>query len=265
MFELQETVQEALRLDKLHTLILTGVKSSAALLALANSDLPALRQVALTSYANCAGDLTHGFQVAHGDKITSLAYLQPREWPGFRSLPPIETSELHPNLESLSYHLPKDLLHLQDMLHHAPSDCPLDHLTLPKWTSNPSDRFDPLQHDPSTSGTGATRLMRSLCSNPPPRLSTVMIDGFRWVRADIGMRALQTGDSGEMRGWADRLRGKSIDLVDMDGKSAPSSGFLNYSGCGGGVVYDVKGRRRSSGYRGETGRPRTDRIDEDGG
>lgn len=268
LYELEQAEQDVLRLDKLHTITLSGVKSSVALHTLINSDLLSLRQIALTSYSGCAGDLTSGFQSAHGDKITSLTYLQPREWPGFRSVPPIETMEIHPYLETLAYHLPKDLPHLQEMLTLTPADHPLSSLVLPKWTSNPSDRFDPIQHDPGRNGTGATGLMRSLVDDPPKCLRSVTIDGFRWVRADLGMRALQTGDSGEMRGWSDRLRGVGVELVDMDGRPSPLSGsfMLNSSALASAGGYgDGKGRRRSSVHRGEIFRVTSDRLDEDGG
>jgi hypothetical protein len=265
-FELEEANLDPLRLNRLHTLVLTGVKSGLALHTLMSSDLPALRSVAFTSYSGCIGDLTAQFSAIHGDKITSLTYLHPREWPGFRALPPLETFEIHPNLEHLAYLLHKDLSHLTLMLAHIPARHPLSAITLIKWTSTPSDRFDPLAHDPSQTGTGSHRLMSSFVDHPPSSLGTITIDGFRWVRVDLGVRALQTGDSGEMRRWADKLRPVGVKLLDMVGKVSPLQSYSTYTAnvgaiCGGG---DSR-RRRPSAARGDMARVVSDRLDEDGG
>ncbi|KAK1927047.1 hypothetical protein DB88DRAFT_433704 [Papiliotrema laurentii] len=255
-FELEETAQDV-RLDKLHTLVLTGVKSGPVLHTLITSDLPALRNLILTSYAGCPGDLTLPFQAAHGYKVINATYLQPKEWPGFPALPPLESLDLLPHIERLSFLLPKDLRHLSDMLK---VDHPLKELRIPKWTSSPSERWEADPNNPAPVGTGATSLMTGLIEAPPKHLERVVIDGFRWVRADLGMRALQTGDSGEMRRWADKLKGVGIDLVDMDGTKSPVFGTCSGSGIP--TIGGDKGRRRSSV---QTRGIVSDRLDEDGG
>ena len=223
-----------LNLPKLHTLILNSVKSGQVLQSLIMSDLPQLRNLHLTSYAGCVGDLTVSFQQSHPD-VTDLTYLQPCEWPGFRSLPSLETIEMYPNLERLSYLISKDLGHLAEILDSPHS---LRQLRIPKWTT-------PIQRE----GAGSTALLDQIIQNPG-RLERIIVDGFRWVRADLGMRALQTGDAGEMRRWSEKLKVVGIDLVDMDGKVAMST--VN-------VGYIEKGRRRSG------VRYVSDKLDEDGG
>ncbi|WVF72752.1 hypothetical protein IAT40_007570 [Kwoniella sp. CBS 6097] len=84
-------------------------------------------------------------------------------------------------------------------------------------------------------------------------LSRVNIDGFRWVKPELGKIALDTGTSGEMRKLALTLYkdGNGLELGDMDGNLAP---FLGVGGVGGGMMMMAggpidrsKGRRRSSG------------------
>ena len=261
--ELDEARQEPLRLDKLHTITLSGVKSGLALHTLLSSDLPALNSLVVTSYANCIGDLTYPFQSAHGDKLSSVTYVHPRGWPGLRALPPSDTLELHPNLERLAYLLPKDLSHLESLFERVPERHPLRSMIIPKWTSNPAERWDPGQAGQQHVGTGATQMMTTILSSRPPHLAEIIIDGFRWVRADIGMRALQTGDSGEMRGWAAKYQAAGVALLDMDRKPPTTVGSIALVG----TIPEgkVKGRRRSSAQWIETMRVPTDRLDEDGG
>lgn len=262
--EMDQAMQDPLNLDHLHTIVMIGVKSGLLLHTLLGSDLPALRQLALTSYANCSGDLTYAFQAAHGEKIESLIYLHPREWPGFRASPPIDTFELHPTLDQLSFLLPKDLDRLQALLQACPAEHPLRSLTLSKWTSTLSDRWESDPQLTGPVGNTASALVASLIASPR-RLESVTVDGFRWVRADLGVRALQTGDSREMRGWSEKLRAVHVDLLDMDGKKPPMlSGGNGTCATGGGVIVDSRGRRRSSHHWGELIRNPSDRLDEDG-
>ncbi|OCF37885.1 hypothetical protein I316_00109 [Kwoniella heveanensis BCC8398] len=99
-------------------------------------------------------------------------------------------------------------------------------------------------------------------------LQRINIDGFRWVKPELGKIALETGISGEMRKLALILYrdGNGLELGDMDGSLAPQLGLPNrtsggaYSvgvrlagGAGGGVpmaggpIDRSNGRRRSSG------------------
>lgn len=254
--------EDPLQLDRLHTLILSGVKTGPVLQTLVVSDLPCLRQLVTTSYANCPDDLTLAFQSAHADKLEFIAYIHPRGWPGLRALPPSETLELHPNLKHLAYLLPKDLPHLETFFERIPADHPLRSLTVPKWTSNPSERWD--DQRPGPVGTGATQMMTTLLNSHPPHLTEIIIDGFRWVRADIGMRALQTGDSGEMRRWAEKFKVVGVEVLDMDRKGPSMVGSISIGSIGMGEGKG-KGRRRSSAQWIETMRVPTDRLDEDGG
>ena len=264
LHEMEEARQEPLKLDQIHTIIMIGVKSGLLLHTLTASDLPALRQIGLTSYTNCSDDLTYAFQAAHGEKIESLTYLHPREWPGHRALPPIDTFELHPTLDELSFLLPKDMDHLKELFNACPDDHPLRSLTLSKWTNTPTDRWEADPQTTGPTGNSPSSIIHSLIASPR-HLESIVIDGFRWVRADLGVRALQTGDSREMRGWSEKLKLARVDLLDMDGKKQPILGGVTNGGMGGGVIMEGRGRRRSSHHWAEPMRYHSDRLDEDGG
>jgi len=264
----EQSEQVTLKLDKLHTLILHGVKTGIALDMLIHAELPALRRLILTSYYQHSDDLTFDFQQAHGLDILSLTYLQTREWQYVQSVPASETLDWHPNLIHLSYLLPNNLSQLSNILSSASSGAtlhPLRSLTLPKWnttgTASPVPRWDQIAQAPiqpilpsQTLSDTSSRFLRSLALQPPPNLASISIDGFRWVRAELGMRALMTGDSGEMRYWSDRLRERGMEMRDMDGRVAPLRDNV--------PVEQVRGRRRLS-VRAERVAP--DELDEDGG
>ncbi|WVQ99954.1 hypothetical protein IAU59_007097 [Kwoniella sp. CBS 9459] len=99
-------------------------------------------------------------------------------------------------------------------------------------------------------------------------LGRVNIDGFKWVKPELGKFALEAGTSGEMRKLALVLYrdGNGLELGDMDGNLAPFLGLTGGTGagCGGGAgvghaaigggmtlaggpIDRTKGRRRSSG------------------
>jgi hypothetical protein len=258
---LDTVAQTPLDLPNLHTLFLTGVKSGILLHTLINSELPSLRRVMITPYDGCLDDLTSQFLQVHGDKLLSLTYPSSRDWPSYdrpRPLPPLETLEWCGKLKHISFLRLKDLDRLRQILEHTPdaglrvaSGHPLRSITVPKWTRDMTDQSTSL-------GESLKALMDSLAQNPPSNLSWVKVDQFRWVRQDLGVRALQTGDSREMRRWADKLKLGNIDLRDVEGNSQPS---LDQTG-GYGVQEGSTGRRRSSV---KVVRGFTDRLDEDGG
>lgn len=260
--------QAPLKLDKLHTLILNGVKTGIVLDTLIDSELPALRRLILTSFHQRENDLTLAFQETHGHKILSLAYL-PICKPSLESHPPNETLDLHPNLIHLSYLIHDKPSHANVRLASTPfRSLPrsIRSLTLPKWnvagTASPAIILDPENQEtahftwaPPMTNDIPSRLLNMFLNDPLPDLKVINIDGFRWVRPELGARALMTGDSGAMRVWSDKFSEPGIEMRDMDGRTAPVLEFP--------MVEQVRGRRRPS-VRAEHA-VRADELDDDGG
>jgi len=65
----------------------------------------------------------------------------------------------------------------------------------------------------------------------------VTIDGFKWVRPDLGRRALEAGNSGTMRNWAVEMESRGIEMRDMEGNVLPKDR----------VVVDLTRGRRGGG------------------
>jgi hypothetical protein len=65
------------------------------------------------------------------------------------------------------------------------------------------------------------RFLSTILKSPPSQLKVMTIDGFRWVRPDLGRRALEAGNSGTMRNWAVEMETRGIEMRDMDGKVLP--------------------------------------------
>ena len=256
----EEHKQVSLKLDKLRTLVLHGVKCGVLLNALTHSELPALQRLVLTSYHQHMQDLTHAFQQAHGLGILSLTYLATSEWPTVQSVPSSHTLDLHPNLMHLSFLIPNSLPHLNTILSSAlpPATAhPLRSLTVPRWNgaSKPSLHTGEYNiHSQPNCVRGPSRFLNSLVRQAPPKLTVLNVDGFRWVRAELGLRALMTGDSGEMRVWSEKLKQKGIEMRDVDGKGAPAIDWW--------LQVERRGRRTS--YRTEQ-LAKGDQLDEDGG
>jgi hypothetical protein len=231
-------------LPKLHTITLDGVKSGPLLRSLTASDLPALRRLFLTSYHDVLQDETYAFQAAHGDKLLSLTYLHSHEWPTTEATPPIETLELHPQLRHLSFVFPHTFLHKNlelaaGLTGELYRNHPLQAITLPKWNENtrnhspsPSPAPTPLTQTTNALGnlslsvpinTSRTpnRFLSTILKNPPRNLKVMTIDGFKWVRPDLGRRALEAGNSGTMRNWAVEMESRGIEMRDMEGNVLP--------------------------------------------
>ncbi|OCF42721.1 hypothetical protein I317_03452 [Kwoniella heveanensis CBS 569] len=283
-----------LSLPKLHTLRLEEVGSGDLLSALIDGDLPSLERLALTSFFGEPGDKTYLLQETHGLVIRSLTYLQStQKWRvgpgapgpnpgaanangppqhvngngGFATMgmshglvPANETLSLHPNLLHLAFLVP-DYQQLETVLSTAPTHHPLKWLTIFKWVEPSFASYG--QANGNTDGIG----MVGIGAGGAGR-GRINIDGFRWVKPELGKIALETGISGEMRKLALILYrdGNGLELGDMDGSLAPQLGLPNrtsggaYSvgvrlagGAGGGVpmaggpIDRSNGRRRSSG------------------
>jgi hypothetical protein len=273
------TTDEVIRqipLNKLHTLTLDGVKSGPLLRSLNRSELPALRRLLLTSYHALPHDETYTFQTSHGDKILSLTYLHSHEWPTTEATPPIDTLELHPNLVHLSYIFPHAFL--QSQLDIALGftglgyrNHPLKAITIPKWNENtrntspsPSPAVTPLTQGnamanlntglnnlslsiPANTSRTPNRFLSTILRNPQGQLKVVTIDGFKWVRPDLGRRALEAGNSGTMRNWAVEMETRGIEMRDMEGNILPKDREARVGERGMGIVRGRRGDRRVSG------------------
>ena len=231
-------------LPRLHTITLDGVKSGPLLRSLTTSELPSLRRLLLTSYHDVLLDETYAFQAAHGDKVVSLTYLHSHEWPTTEATPPIETLELHPRLRHLSFVFPHTFLQANTELAAGLTgevyrNHPLEAITLPKWNENtrnhspsPSPAPTPLTQTahalgnlslsvPINTSRTPNRFLSTILKKPPRKLKVVTIDGFKWVRPDLGRRALEAGNSGTMRNWAVEMESRGIDMRDMEGNILP--------------------------------------------
>lgn len=264
-----------LPLNKLHTLTLDGIKAGPLLRSLSTSDLPALRRLLLTSYHALPDDETYTFQTSHGDKILSLTYLHSHEWPTTEAIPPVETLELHPNLIHLSHMFPHAFLqsHLEVALGltgEGNRNHPLRAITIPKWNENtrntspsPSPAVTPLTQGnaignlstglnnlslsiPINTSRTPNRFLSTILRNPPGQLKVVTIDGFKWVRPDLGRRALEAGNSGTMRNWAVEMETRGIEMRDMEGNILPKDREAARPGEMG-LVRGRRGDRRVSG------------------
>jgi hypothetical protein len=247
-------------LSRLHTLSLDGVKSGSILRSLTASSLPALRRLTLTSYHDLPLDETYAFQSSHGHKLLSLTYLHSHEWPTTEATPPIETLELHPRLRHLSFVFPHAFLQANlelasGLTGEMYKNHPLEAITLPKWNENtrnqspsPSPAATPLTQAtnglntlslsvPINTSRTPNRFLSTILKNPPRQLKVVTMDGFKWVRPDLGRRALEAGNSGTMRNWAVEMESRGIEMRDMEGNVLPKDR----------VVVDLTRGRRGGG------------------
>ena len=267
------TVPTTIKLDKLHTLMISGMNTSPVFKTLVESNLPSLRRLLIASY-DLRHVLTARFHVKHGSKIISLTHLDSADSVSQYDEPNDPTLPFYPNLTHFAYlhtgleSLVPDLRSITspESTHYAHS---LRCLTVPRWNSSQNSRgeWDNEEDgwEPIPAREEIQPLMALLLSTPPPNLDTLKVDGFRWVRADLGPLALLTGDSGEMRSWAEKLKGKGIEMLDMDGRPAPNVAAGSTKSSGG---RNGKARRRSSTntrFEASGRRIVSDRLDEDGG
>ncbi|WVR07456.1 hypothetical protein IAU60_004497 [Kwoniella sp. DSM 27419] len=255
-----------LSLRKLHSLRLEDVRCGSLLDELIAAELPSLDRLALTSHFGGPDDQTYTLQHAHGDKIRSLTYLQGKHWPSAMGghgglVPAKETLKLHPRLQHLAFLVP-DYAQLEILLSTCPPHHPLRWLTIFKWVE-PSRHVAadgaptplPASVDPATthglSGSKDTpHFLRNMTVFHPGNLKRINVDGFKWVKPELGKVAMDAGTSGEMRNWANALSKAGLELGDMDGNLVPA---LISGGMGYGPI-ERGGRRRSSGTGGLAGR-----------
>ncbi|ORY35464.1 hypothetical protein BCR39DRAFT_509859 [Naematelia encephala] len=210
------------KFDKLHTLILHNRVNDGPLLdALVDRELPQLKRLVITAYHQ----RTRAIHETHGNQLLSLTFLPPIEYPIIRSLPPLDTLDLHPQLLQLGFLLYNQYSHLSGILARAHElHHPLHTLTITNWTIPGSAPHD---------------FLADLVNRPPPHLKVLNIDGYRWVNAELGRTACMSGVSGEKRVWAERLAGAGIEVRDCEGRKMPCLGDVR-------DAEGERGRRRAS-------------------
>ena len=229
---------ESIKLDKLHTLIVSGA-CGPLLESLAISDLPSLNSLSLDSLV-----YTNDFQLAHGHKLRTLLYFN-------RENPPILDHILHiqPNLVHLGHYIRYDFAPLVSILANAREDCPLETIGVVRWATG-SDIWE--DDTMPQARINALRAFKQLIeSGTLKHLRALRVEEFHWLNPDLGSRALDTGVSGGMRAWSEKLKKIGIQLLDSDDKPAP-------------IQEECSGSRRSFGP-GPRGWTRPDQLEEDGG
>ncbi|WWC71639.1 uncharacterized protein I206_105597 [Kwoniella pini CBS 10737] len=246
-----EDLGPPLNLTKLHTIKLEDVKNGNLLTALSQANLPVLERLSITSFFGQPDDLTFTFQEIHGTKIRSLTYLQGKLSPfalGSEMIVPTEhILELYPILQHLAFLIPDyeqlDTIVqlLKDSPHHS-----LNTLTIHKFVQIRLNDGQPLNSRSKDTNT----FLKGLIADSPKGMKRINVDGFKWVKPELGKMALDTGTSGEMRKLSNLLFSKhGIELGDMDGNLIPSP-QSTVTACGKERVYGPMsggGRRRSSG------------------
>ncbi|WVQ74879.1 hypothetical protein IAR50_004486 [Cryptococcus sp. DSM 104548] len=267
-----------LSLPKLHSLKLEGTPSGYFISTLLCASLPSLTRLALTPTPLLPNDQSLSLQRCLSSQILSLSYLSPRGWAKADWCIPSETLEIHSNLIHLAV-LDQDYEGLDILLRSSSArGHPLKALTVQKWSPStfPSPTLSlssssptaassmfPLSPPPSPPLTGSSspssrnsgpaflRTMLSQHSPAPKGLKTVTVDGFKWLNPSLGVVAMQAGQMGEMRYYANQLSSqKGIELRDMEGEKVPALGGASPSCVGvggtsgkGGIV--IGGRRGS--------------------
>ncbi|WVQ81896.1 hypothetical protein IAT38_004023 [Cryptococcus sp. DSM 104549] len=288
-------------LPRLHTLKVEGIPSGHILSTLIASSLPSLTRLLITPTPLFPGDQTLALQASLGPQLRSLTYLPARGWSAESSAIPPETLELHPQLLHFSvlthdYEAVDVVLRSPASKHH-----PLQSLTVSKWSSAaapPSSAellglpvsahsMFPHPHHPTLPQQQLTpppsppehqpTFLHTLLASPPPRLARLTVDGFKWVKPELGRAAMTAGQSGEMRLWAGILGRGGVEVRDMEGAGVPvgagapggMSGGVGGAGGGWAGYGAGPGRRRSSaGWRMASPpreRDRRSAEDEDGG
>ncbi|WWD02508.1 hypothetical protein V865_000548 [Kwoniella europaea PYCC6329] len=252
-----ESITRILNLPKLHTLKMEDVNSGHLLDGLIQSELPNLKRLVITPSSS---NSISTFQEVHGNKIRSLTYLQSKYsiWSTVEDglIPCEKILELYPNLQHLSFLIPDyDQLELIiESLRHSPNH-PLSVITIYKWQASSSvPNSDGQLASEGRRGKDTLSFLNGLADDPPRGLKRVNLDGFKWVKLELGKIALDAGKSGQMRKIAEILDKVGIELGDMDGNLSPSPPYTCI-GIGGGEkerVYGplIGGRRRSSGGQG---------------
>ncbi|WVN90247.1 uncharacterized protein L203_105483 [Cryptococcus depauperatus CBS 7841] len=277
-----EAGDEGLEMPTLHTLKVEGLSNGYLLDTLTKASLPNLTRLLLTPAPLSPFDQTGELQRALGPQIVSLTYLSPRGWPRGHFILPPETLRIHPSLLHLSV-CEGDYEAIDVLLRSPVGDShPLSALTVPRWspTSRPSTPAASVSHPgqpptpPLSPPSCQPPLLQTLLSKPPPRLKTLTIDGFKWVKPELGPAAMGTGQSGEMRVWAGLLSRRGIVLRDMEGEMAPrvrlqplgpiARGRRRSNNGGNNAGWMAKSPPKPSAWA-STSSPISDNGDEDGG
>ncbi|KAK6910550.1 hypothetical protein I203_104582 [Kwoniella mangroviensis CBS 8507] len=248
---------QILNLPKLHTLKLEDINSGHLLDCLIQSELPSLKRLVIIPSSSGA---ISAFQDIHSSKIRSLTYLQSKYsiWSTAEDglIPCVKILELYPNLHHLSFLIPDyDQLELIiESLRHSPNH-PLSVITIYKWQAPSTvSNSDGQLASEGRRGKDTLSFLNGMAENPPRGLKRINLDGFKWVKLELGKIALDAGKSGQMRKIAEILDKVGIELGDMDGNLSPSPPYTGI-GIGAGEkerVYGplIGGRRRSSGGQG---------------
>ncbi|ORX38579.1 hypothetical protein BD324DRAFT_367653 [Kockovaella imperatae] len=231
-----------LSLRRLHTLLLQGVLTGPVLASLIETDLPSLTRLHITSFWQYPSDLTETFQQTHGSSVKCLSYMPIRQTER-PSTSPEPTFVWHPNVTHIGF-----ATACCEILTQGPQTG-LSHLRLSK-------------PGPAGNETGDTEAVLACLSKAKSHgISLITMDGLRWVKLNLGEKAMSTGYSGQMRVWAEKLRAVGITMLDMDGRSYPST-FIAGVGHGLGPFRDGSRRRRPS--EGQGTRVRPEKLYEDG-
>jgi hypothetical protein len=180
---------EPLVLLHLHTLTLTTLPSASLASLLSLARLPMLRTLALPP---CP--LSSAIIDIHGPLLHTLIFDPDRSsWPPSRHSTPSGILSCCSSLFSLSLSHPLAPLSF-------PDSHPLHTLALPAPRDDAAP-FNALEK-------GLSRL---------PNLETVQVRDSRWLRADLGARAMEVGVQGQLRLWRTRFAKRGVVLLDADG------------------------------------------------
>ncbi len=220
------SAQELLDLPRLHTLILKGVKHGLFISNLVRSELPALRNLSISSYASLGNDETQPLIEAHGEKLVSLTFLPTSDWPAVQINPSPTVLSDCPNLVHLS-NLTSACVPVPETFASdaVTSPHPLRKLTICRW-SNSTSQANPAQRPDRV----LTALYRNM-STIVPSLKTIRVENFTWLRRDLGRAAMETGVNGSLRKWSATFASHGVHVVDKDGTTCPP---MSPTGGGGG-------------------------------
>lgn len=181
-----------LSLQKLQTMTLLSMHTSALMLSLFYSPLPSLRKLTMTPYDDIPypASLVSQFISTHGGGLRSLLLYTPKSWP----------TRLHPS--------PHELLQTCPILRHLSLEFPLPPLTLTE--------VHPLQilSIPRPNAEFWRTLERLLPFLP--NLCVLRTRDVRWLRKGMTSRAQLAGVQGEMMEWRKRLIRRGIRVLDAE-------------------------------------------------
>jgi hypothetical protein len=176
---------------RLHTLIISTLPSSCLAYILCSAELPSLRDLTLPPCPHASFILE-----AHGANLQTLTFESDHS-----SWPPVR------------YTTPSSLLHLCPSLLSLTLTYPLPALSFP---SSPSHLLQSLTIPAPRQDHAFLNLVESNL-HLLPSLKTLRARDVRWLKLNLGGRAMEAGIQGELQLWKKRLGKKGIKLLDADG------------------------------------------------